>query len=102
MADKLTGAANGANGNGNGNGVTRTFVTALVSALVGALLMMMLNAKANDVTLARAVADIQDLQKRALLTEQNQAQDHATLGGLVSKVDDMWNVIVLGRQPTKR
>lgn len=92
---------NASSGNGNGNGAIRSFGTAVISALVGALLMMMLNSKANDVTLQRASADIQDLQRRTLVLEQARAEDHATLQGLVSKVNDMWQVIV-GDKSVKR
>lgn len=80
--------------------VTRTVVTAIVSALVGALLILVMNSRADAVQLKQAKDDLVDLQKRVITIETNAAGDHAQLQALVNKVDDVWTVVVLGKQPT--
>lgn len=86
----------------NGNGYTKIAIAALVSALATGFLSLLLNSKADQRTIAQLEESVKDLQKRVMLVETNRASDYAQLQGLVEKVNQIYQVTVLGERVRPR
>ena len=81
----------------NGNGLVKTVATGLATGLAGAMLALLLQSKATENQVESNTNRIIELERRAAVTETKQASDGAKLDALVTKVNDIWQVIVAKR-----